>query len=291
MLMSFVVFTDGCSNLPGYILSRHQIRTLPFTYTINGQQIVYNGDIESFDAHAHYELLRSGELIQTSLANTQHFLDHFRPVLEAGQDVIYVGMSSGISGTYQASSIAADELNEEFPGRRVRVVDSLGAGLGTGLLTVMAADLRDAGKTTDEAADILDRKRMDLCEFFTVDDLMFLRRTGRLSTTGALVGTMLNIKPILRGDEEGHIVVCQKCRGRKKAVETLAQLYRDRAVNPEDWYVAISHGDCLDEAQALADKICAIAPPKELIFCPHEPVTGSHVGPGMLAVFFFGEGR
>jgi DegV family protein with EDD domain len=289
--MSFVVFTDGCSNLPGAVLKSKQIRTLPFTYTINGEQIIYNGDIDSFDAPAHYNLLRAGELIQTSLANTQQFIDHFRPVLESGSDVVYIGMSSGISGTYQASSIAAAELMEEFPERRVRTVDSLGAGLGTGLLTIMAATLRDEGKTTDEAADILDRKRMDLCEFFTVDDLMFLRRTGRLSTTGALVGTMLNIKPILRGDEEGHIVVCQKCRGRKKAVDTLAQLYETRVVDPETQYVAISHGDCLEEAQALAEKICAIAQPKELIFCPHEPVTGSHVGPGMLAVFFFGKGR
>ncbi len=289
--MSFVVFTDGCSNLPGTVLTQQQIRVLPFTYTINGQQIVYNGDIESFDAHAHYELLRSGELIQTSLANSQQFLDHFRPALEAGQDVVYIGMSSGISGTYQAASIAAEELMEEFPGRRVRTVDSLGAGFGPGLLTILATELRDEGKTADETADYLDRKKMDLCEFFTVDDLMFLRRTGRLSTTGALVGTMLGIKPILRGDEEGHIVVFQKCRGRKKAVDTIAQLYRDRVVDADQQIVAISHGDCLEEAQALADKICAIAKPKELLFCPHEPVTGSHVGPGMLALFFFGEGR
>ena len=289
--MSFAVFTDGCSNLPGAVLNRYQIRTLPFTYTINGRQIVYNGDIESFDAHAHYELLRAGELIQTSLANSQQFLDHFRPVLEAGSDVIYIGMSSGISGTYQASAMAAAELMAEFPGRRVRTVDSLGAGFGPGLLTILAAQLRDAGKTVDETADFLDRKKMDLCEFFTVDDLMFLRRTGRLSTTGALVGTMLGIKPILRGDEEGHIVVCQKCRGRKKAVEILAQLYERRVVDASNQTVAISHGDCLEDAQALADKIRAIAQPKELIFCPHEPVTGSHVGSGMLAVFFFGEGR
>ena len=206
--MSFAVFTDGCSNLPGTVLRQYHIQTLPFTYTINGQQIVYNGDIESFDAHAHYELLRAGELIQTSLANSQQFMDHFRPVLEAGQDVIYIGMSSGISGTYQAASIAAEELMEQFPDRRMRTVDSLGAGFGPGLLTVLASQLRDTGKTVDEAADYLDQKKMDLCEFFTVDDLMFLRRTGRLSTTGALVGTMLGIKPILRGDEEGHIVVC-----------------------------------------------------------------------------------
>lgn len=289
--MSFAVFTDGCSNLPGIVLQQYHIQTLPFTYTINGQQIVYNGDIESFDAHAHYELLRAGALIQTSLANSQQFMDHFRPVLEAGQDVIYIGMSSGISGTYQAASIAAEELMEQFPDRRVRTVDSLGAGFGPGLLTVLASQLRDTGKTVDEAADYLDQKKMDLCEFFTVDDLMFLRRTGRLSTTGALVGTMLGIKPILRGDEEGHIVVCQKCRGRKKAVATLAQLYRDRIIHADQQIVAISHGDCLEDAEALAEMITAIAKPKELLFCPHEPVTGSHVGPGMLALFFFGEGR
>ena len=289
--MSFAVFTDGCSNLPGTVLRQYHIQTLPFTYTINGQQIVYNGDIESFDAHAHYELLRAGALIQTSLANSQQFMDHFRPVLEAGQDVIYIGMSSGISGTYQAASIAAEELMEQFPDRRVRTVDSLGAGFGPGLLTILASQLRDTGKTVDEAADYLDQKKMDLCEFFTVDDLMFLRRTGRLSTTGALVGTMLGIKPILRGDEEGHIVVCQKCRGRKKAVATLAQLYRDRIIRADQQIVAISHGDCLEDAEALAEMITAIAKPKELLFCPHEPVTGSHVGPGMLALFFFGEGR
>lgn len=289
--MSFVVFTDGCSNLPGTVLKGRQIHTLPFTYTINDQQIVYDGDIDNFDAPAHYELLRAGELIQTSLANTQQFIDQFRPVLESGSDVIYIGMSSGISGTYQASTIAAAELNEAYPERRVRTVDSLGAGLGTGLLTIMASELRDEGKTVDEAADTLDKEKMNLCQFFTVDDLMFLRRTGRLSTTSALVGTMLGIKPILRGDEEGHIVISQKCRGRKKAVDTLAQLYRDRVVNAAGQYVAISHGDCAEEAQALAEKIQTIAQPKELIFCPHEPVTGSHVGPGMLAVFFFGKGR
>lgn len=289
--MSFVVFTDGCSNLPGTVLNRYRIRTVPFTYTINEKQIVYSGDIETFDARAHYELLRSGEMIKTSLANSQQFMDNFRPVLEEGQDVIYIGMSSGISGTYQAASIAAAELMGEFPGRRVRTVDSLGAGFGPGLLTILAAQLRDEGKTVDETADFLDIKKMDLCEFFTVDDLMFLRRTGRLSTTGALAGTMLGIKPILRGDEEGHIVTCHKCRGRKKAVDTLAQLYQTRVVDAENQIVAVSHGDCEEEARALADRICAIAKPKELIFCPHEPVTGSHVGPGMLALFFFGKGR
>ena len=289
--MSFAIYTDGCSNLPGEQIRKYQIRVVPCTYTLDGVQHVYNGDIDSFDAPAHYNLLREGHLIQTSLLNMQLFMEHFRTALEEGMDVIYVGLSSGVSGTYNAARMAAEELNGEFADRKVRTVDSRGAALGPGLLTLMAADLRDAGKTVDEAAEELIAATDDLCEYFTVDDLMFLNRTGRLSGAGALVGTMLGIKPILRGDEEGHIVTFQKIRGRKKAVETLAKIYAERVVDPESQRVGITHGDCPEEAQALAEKICAAGKPKELLVCPHEPFTGSHVGPGMLAVFFFGKGR
>ena len=289
--MSFAIFTDGCSNLPGQQIGKYQIRVLPCTYTLDGVQHVYDGDIDSFNAPAHYGKLREGHLIQTSLLNTQLFLDHFRVALEEGLDVIYVGMSSGISGTYNAAKMAAKELMEEFSGRKVYTVDSRGAGMGTGLLTLMAGDLREAGKSVDETHQELLAATDNLCEYFTVDDLMFLNRTGRLSGAGALVGTMLNIKPILRGDEEGHIVTSQKIRGRKKAVETLAKIYAERVVEPGNQRVGITHGDCPEEAQLLAERICAAAKPKELLVCPHEPFTGSHVGPGMLAVFFFGKGR
>ena len=289
--MSFAIYTDAASNLPGDKIQQHNIRVLPCTYTLDGVQHIYNGDIASFDAKEHYDLLRAGHLIQTSLLNTQLFLDHFRPALEEGLDVIYVGMSSGISGTYNAAKMAAEELMEEFPDRKVYTVDSRGAGLGTGILTLRGADFREAGMGVDEAYQALLEATDNLCEYFTVDDLMFLKRTGRLSGAGAVVGTMLNIKPILRGDEEGHIVATQKIRGRKKTVETIAKIYADRVVNPETQRVGITHGDCLEEAQELAEKICAAGKPKELLLCPHEPVTGSHVGPGMLAVFFFGEGR
>ena len=202
-----------------------------------------------------------------------------------------MGMSSGISGTYNAAKMAAEELMEEFPGRKVYAVDSRGAGLGTGILTLRGADFREAGMGAEEAYRALLEATDNLCEYFTVDDLMFLKRTGRLSGAGAVVGTMLNIKPILRGDEEGHIVTSQKIRGRKKAVETLAKIYAEKVVDPEHQRVGITHGDCPEEAQALAEKICAAGKPGELLLCPHEPFTGSHVGPGMLAVFFFGEGR
>lgn len=288
---TYAVITDGCSNLPGYLLQALNIHILPFTYFVEGEPVEYSGDIEAFDAPAYYDLIRQGKLITTTLTNMQAFLDHFRPYLEAGQDVIYLGMSSGISGTFQAATMAAEDLMEEFPGRRIRTVDSLGAGLGVGLLACRAADLRAEGKTVDEAADILNEEVQRLCEFFTVGSLEYLRRSGRVSAATAAIGSVLNIKPLLYGDYAGHIVACGKYRGRKKVVEAILDKYERLAVDVENSRVFISHGDCEEEAQALADRVCAIAKPKELIICPHEPVTGAHVGPGMLALFFLGSSR
>ena len=289
--MSFSVFTDGCSNLPGRILTELNIQVLPCSYVLDGVPGTYEGDIDAFDTHAYYDKLRNGSEMKTSLLNTHLFMTHFRPELEQGNDVIYVGMSSGISGTIQAARIAAEELMEEFPGRTVRVVDSLGAGFGTGLLSCRASDLRAEGKPAAEAADILDAEVPHLLQYFTVDDLNFLKRTGRVSGATAAIGTVLNIKPLLWGDPTGHIVALQKCRGRKKAIDAIVELYRTRAIHPENQRIAISHGDCLEEAELLAKRVCEICQPKELILCAHEPFTGAHVGPGMLALFFFGQER
>ena len=289
--MPFVVFTDGCSNLPGDLLKQFDVRVLPCSYVLDGVPGTYDGNIEAFDSHEFYDKLRNGSSLKTSLLNTHLFLTHLRPELEAGKDVIYIGMSSGISGTIQAAKIAAEELTEDFPERTVRVVDSLGAALGPGLLACRAAELRAEGKTAAEAADLLDAEVMQLLQFFTVDDLNFLKRTGRVSGATAAIGTVLNIKPLLWGDPTGHIVALKKCRGRKKAIDEIVELYRTRAVHPEHQRVGITHGDCPEEAELLAKRICEICQPKELVICPHEPFTGAHVGPGMLALFFFGDNR
>lgn len=289
--MSFSIFTDSCSNLPGRLLRELDVQVLPCTYSVDGQSVCYSGDIEHFDAPAYYDLIRSGKTVTTTLLNTQTFLDHFRPALENGKDVLYVGISSGISGTYQAATIAASELAEEFPERTIRTVDSRGAGLGVGLLACLGADLRAQGLDIHAAADQLCQKTDHLCEYFTVGELKYLQRTGRISAASAAIGTMLNIKPLLRGDEAGHIVSCGKFRGRRRAIDAIVEKYRIKAQDPASNRVAISHGDCLEEAQALAERIRAIAEPKELILCPHEPFTGAHVGPGMLALFFFGDSR
>ena len=289
--MPYVVFTDACSNLPGDLIRRFDIHLLPCSYVLDEEPGVFEGNIDEFDTHAYYDKLRNGSELKTSMLNTQLFMDHFRTALDAGNDVVYVGLSSGVSGTLQAAQIASNMLKEEYPDRTVRVVDSLGAGFGPGLLSCRAAELRNEGKNANEAGDILDIEVTKLLQFFTVDDLNFLKRTGRVSGATAAIGTVLNIKPLLWGDPTGHIVAYSKCRGRSKSIDAIVEQYRTKAVNPQDQRIAISHGDCPEEAEYLAKRICEIAQPKELIIAPHEPFTGAHVGPGMLALFFFGEER
>lgn len=287
--MSFAIFTDGSSNLPKAKLEG--IELLPCSITIDDVPQQYAGDLDSFDAHTYYESLKAGRKIKTTLVNTHTFLTHMRTALEKGLDAVYICMSSGISGTYQAAMAAAEELTEEFPERYVHIVDSRGCGLGIGLLAIMAKKLRDEGKTCREAAEILDAAVPHICQYFTVDDLNFLKNTGRVSGATAMIGTVLNIKPILYGTEEGKIVAASKCRGRKKAMEALVQAYESHVENAGEQIVGISHGDCAEEAQLLADRIRAVAAPKELFICEHEPFSGAHVGPGMLAVFFYGKTR
>ena len=288
---TFEIITDAFSNLPGNILSALGIHVLPCTYFVEEAPVSYDGDIDRFDAHTYYELMRQGKRITTSLVNVQTFLDCFRPLVEQGKDLLYVGLSSGVSGTFQSAKHAAAELMEQFPDRVIRVVDSLGASLGTGLLACRAADNRSRGDSVREAADELETAKGKLCQFFTVESLEYLRRSGRVSAATAAIGSVLNIKPLLYGDPTGHIVSCAKHRGRKRVVAAMAEKYRALAARAADSRVAISHGDCPEEAEQLARCLCEIAKPKELIICPHEPFTGAHVGPGMLGLFFFGTAK
>lgn len=287
--MSFEIFTDGSSNLPKSKLEG--ICMLPCSYTIDDVPQQYTGDLDSFHAHEYYTSLREGRKVKTTLVNTHTFLTYLRPALEAGKDAIYISMSSGISGTYQAAKIAAEELMEDFPDRFVHIVDSKGCGFGIGLLVMMAQKLRSEGKSVREAAAALDTAVPHICQYFTVDDLNFLKNTGRVSGATAMIGTVLNIKPILYGTEEGKIVASSKCRGRKKALEALVEAYASHVEDAASQVVAISHGDCPEEAQELAQKIRAAAAPADILICEHEPFSGAHVGPGMLAVFFYGKNR
>ncbi len=239
--MSFAVFTDGSANLPKKMLKG--ITLLPCDYVLDDEVINYSGDVESFDAHDFYEKLRNGKSAKTSLLNTQLFLTHFEPVLKEGQDIVYISMSSGISGTYNAATIAATELMEEYPDRYIHIVDSMGCGFGSGILAVKAAQLSMEGMDCREASKVLDEAVPHACQYFTVDDLNFLKRTGRVSGVTASIGTMLKIKPILFGDSTGNYISCSKDRGRKSAIEAIAKKYGEKRMATPDQTVCISHGD------------------------------------------------
>lgn len=287
--MTFAVFADGTANLPSFLLEG--IRLLPCEITADGHPVVYNGDIESFDTHAYYDRLRKGADIKTSLLNTALFTAAFEPLLKEGTDVVYIAMSAGISGTYNAAVLASQQLTEEYPERFVHIVDSQGCGFGSGMLAVEAAQLSRENIPVREAAKQLDDMVPHCCQYFTVDDLNFLKRTGRVSGATAMIGTALNIKPILYGDSTGHIVSCAKCHGRKKSIQHLAEMYREKRMDLPSQNIYISHGDCPEDAEKLKSLILEITPESNVIVCPHEPFSGAHVGPGMLGLFFLGRER
>ncbi len=287
--MSFAVFADGSANLPKSMLEG--ISLLPCDYTVDGEPFTYWGDVDSFDAHSFYEGLRNGTVVRTTLLNTSLFLSRFAPILTQGIDIIYISMSSGISGTYNAARIAAQELMDLYSGRFVHIVDSLGCGFGNGLLAVQAAKLSREGVSARDAAAILDQEVPHTCQYFTVDDLNFLKNTGRVSGMSAKIGTVLNIKPILFGDKTGHIISCAKVRGRAKAIETLVKKYEEKRVRSGEQTICISHGDCLQDAEKLASLVREITPEVPITICQHEPFSGAHVGPGMLGLFFRGTER
>ncbi len=289
--MSFTLFSDSACNLPRRLLQEFQVHIVPFSFEANGKLQPCPLCPDDFDGSQYYHFLRNKGMVRTSLIPSEQFCTAFRPVLESGQDILYIGLSSGISGTVPSAQAAAAHLAAEFPDRRICIFDSMGAGLGIGLLAGRAADCRAAGLSLPETIASLEADRGNLCEYFTVDDLMFLRRGGRVSSVAAALGTMLQLKPMLRGDEAGRISLFNKVRGRKRAVEYLAETYRKKVRHPESQRVYLSHGDCQAEAEQLAQMVQAIAPPRELVVCMHEPLTGAHVGPGMLALFFLGTGR
>ena len=287
--MAFAVFADGSANLPQSMLEG--ISLLPCEYTVDGKPQLYLGDVDHFDGHAYYEGLRRGRKIGTSLLNSQLFITHFTPVLESGQDIIYVSMSSGISGTYNAAVAAADELMEQFPDRFVHIVDSKGCGFGNALLALKAAELSRKGVDVRKAAEMVDAEVQHACQYFTVDDLNFLKRTGRVSGFTAAIGTVLGIKPILYGDSTGHIVACSKVRGRRKSIDAIVSKYKEKKLDSPDQIICISHGDCLEDAELMASMVRKVTPDIPITICEHEPFSGAHVGPGMLALFFRGTER
>ena len=283
--MSFVVLTDTSGNLPNRILRAYDLKVIPFTYTHNGKDYTCT-DSDAFDGDAFYEEIRGGLAVTTTQISPNSYMEFFEPYLKEGRDVIFVSMSSGISGSCNSAHIAADMLAETYPDRQVAIIDTRGASLGEGIIAVQAAQLRDSGWDTHSAVRQLEENAERMFNVFTVDDLMHLKRGGRLSNLSAIVGSVLQIKPLLKGNEEGKIVAFAKLRGRKKSIQALAQLYDKLAVQPQYQTVGIAQAGCREDAAYLAELLRRNRPPREILTVEYEPVTGSHVGPGALALFF-----
>ena len=281
------LFTDTSANLPVSIIREYGIEVVPFSYTINGKEVPYSAETD-FNGKAFYEAMRAGAEVKTSMINVSDFMAAFEQWIAKGDAVIYVGMSGGISGTANSAKLAAEELLEKYPAAKIAAIDTYAASLGEGFLVIETAKMIERGDPFLKIVKKIELLRKNMCQFFTVDDLAYLRKGGRISGAAAVVGTVLNIKPILRGDENGKIVLCGKIRGFNKSMEALANKY-DELVFDKTADVGIAHADNPEGAQRLENILRTKGFSGELLKVVYEPVTGSHVGPGTIALFFMGE--
>ena len=279
------IMTDNAANLPPELREQYNIREICLTYTVDGRLV--DGSAP-FDGHDFYEALRRGAEVKTSMISPAAAREAIEPALAAGDDVLFLGISGGVSGTCWGVGLVAQELAAEYPGRRVQVLDTRGASLGEGLVVLEVAQLAQQGADMDAIVARAETLCGKMRQHFMVDDLKFLRRGGRLSGAAALAGMLLQIKPILQGDENGKIVVRTKERGRKKAMDTLIALYNE-LVEDKSAPVGISHAAAPAEALHLTTRLRQSGCTGPILSVCHEPVTGAHVGPGMLAVYFYSE--
>ncbi len=287
----YTIYTDTCANLPAGMIAQFGISVIPLHYTLNGKTYPSpDAGEEPMDGKKYYDAMRKGASVKTSMINTSAFVSAFQTSLSAGMDVLYIGISSGISGTHQAALAAASELREKFPDRKIAVIDTRAASLGEGLPVLFATRLREAGASFDEAVRQTEANSTSICQYFTVEDLMYLKKGGRISGAAAIVGNILQVKPILKGDEEGKIVLFRKERGRKRSMEALVSIYQE-LVADKSTAVGIAHGDSEEDAMYLKRRLFESGHSGEVLMECYEPVTGSHVGPGTIALFFYGVHR
>lgn len=294
MTMSFELVTDSCCNLAEETIDRYGLHVLPLTFMADGEDTVYQSYLkgEKTDLSQFYKMMRDGKVFRTSLPNLSNTEALFRSLLDAGRDILYLGFSSGLSGTYEATELLAKQLRGEYPDRKIYAVDTLAASGGQGLLVWHACQHAEAGEGIDAVRDWVEGNKLRLAHWFTVDDLMFLWRGGRVSKTSAWAGTLLNIKPVLHVDDEGHLIPMEKVRGRKKSLTALLNHMEKTGTQPlADQMVFITHGDCLEEAQWLEQQIRERFGVRDIVVNCIDPVIGAHSGPGTMALFFLASSR
>lgn len=281
------LFTDTSANLPVEIIDEYGIEVVPFSYTIDGVEYIPERE---FDGKAFYAAMRAGSEVKTSMVNAGTFIERFKAALDAGRDVLYIGMSGGISGTANAALMAKQELDEEYPDRKIIVIDTLAASLGEGLFVIKAAEQLKDGAALDKIEEDIRAQVPHMCQSFTVDDLKYLKKTGRVSGAAAIIGNVLSIHPILIGDYEGKIVVKSKVRGMKHTLDALAERYAALSLSKTET-IGIAHADNEEGKAYLVQRLRDKGLTGKCLSVCYEPVTGSHVGPGTVALFFFGTDR
>lgn len=287
----FAIITDSGADLPQYLAEELNVSVLPLHFTIQGKEYADLPDRRDMEPSALYDLLRQGEMGKTSALNANDYTERMTPMLEAGQDILVLAFSSGLSTTYQSSVIAVEELREKYPDRKIYTVDTLAASLGQGLLVWYAAKMREEGKSIEEVRDWVEDHKLNLAHWFTVDDLNHLKRGGRVSAATALLGTMLSIKPVLHVDNEGHLINMSKARGRTASLKALVDKMEATAVDPASQTIFISHGDSEADARKVADMVKERFGVEVKVIDYVGPVIGCHSGPGTIALFFLGSER
>ena len=287
----FQIVTDSSCDLPQALADELDLAVLPLHVLIGEHTYANYLDGREIGFKEFYDKLRNGERATTSAVNVSEFTAVMEGKLKEGLDILFIGFSSGLSTTYQSGAIACDELREKYPERKLIAIDSLCASLGEGLLLYLAAKKQQSGASMDEVADYVRETIPHLCHWFTVNDLMFLKRGGRVSATAALVGTLLGVKPVLHVDDEGHLIPVSKVRGRRQSLDALVQKMEETAIQPADQTVFISHGDCLADAEYVAKRVREKFGVKNIYINFVGPVIGAHSGPGTVALFFIGEHR
>ncbi len=290
-MSEYIIMTDSCCDLPADMAEELSLEVLPLRLELKGK--VYRNFLDGREIgfREFYDQVRTGQMPITSAVNVGEFESAMRPVLEAGKDILCLCFSSALSTTYQSAAIAAKELAEEFPERKVLVVDSLCASMGQGLLVWLCAQEKKKGLSVEELRDYAEKTKGRVCHWFTVDDLNHLKRGGRVSAAAALFGTMLSVKPVLHVDGEGRLIPMEKCRGRKASLTALVDHMEKTAVDPEGQTVFISHGDCREDVELVAEDIRRRFGTKDIRTSYVGPVIGSHTGAGVVALFFIGSER
>lgn len=288
-MRKFIITSDINCDLPNDILKKFDIRVMLLHYTLDG--IEYAGVDDRITPSEFYDKMRHGSMPKTMQVNPQHAKEIFETCIKEGFDILHIGFSSALSGSLGSAVLAANELKETNPDTNIIVIDSLCASLGQGLLVYKAALMREAGKTLEETAQWTEEHKLELCHYFTVDDLNHLARGGRLTKSAAVFGTILNVKPILHVDNLGRLVPIGKTRGRKHALNELVENMKTHIGDVKNDIVFISHGDCLADAQYVADEVKKEFGIENFVINYVGPTIGAHSGPGTIALFFMGKER